>query len=212
MIRLFIADDHQMIIDGLKSLLEGEENIEIVGSALSGLGVLSFLEKDTCDIILLDINMPEFDGLLTTREVKKKHPEVKILILSMHNTKDVIDDVMKSGAEGYILKNAGRAELLNAIEAVNNGSFYYSSDILRTLTNISADSKSKDDELAHLSKRELEIVKLISEELTTQEIAEKLFLSPHTVDTHRKNLLAKLNVRNTAGLVKFALQHGLDKM
>ncbi|MGZ5245305.1 MAG: response regulator, partial [Bacteroidia bacterium] len=128
MIRLFIADDHQMIIDGLRSLLDGEENIQIVGHALSGLGVLSFLENESCDIILLDINMPEFDGLLTAREVKKKHPKVKILILSMHNTKDVIDDVLKSGAEGYILKNAGRAELLTAIESVNGGNFYYSSD------------------------------------------------------------------------------------
>ncbi|MGZ5283413.1 MAG: response regulator [Bacteroidia bacterium] len=211
MIRLFIADDHQMIIDGLRSLLDGEENIQIVGHALSGLGVLSFLENESCDIILLDINMPEFDGLLTAREVKKKHPKVKILILSMHNTKDVIDDVLKSGAEGYILKNAGRAELLTAIESVNGGNFYYSSDILKTLTNIAGNS-TKEDETAQLSKRELEIVRLISEELTTQEIAEKLFLSPHTVDTHRKNLLAKLNVRNTAGLVKFALQHGLDKV
>lgn len=211
MIRLFIADDHQMIIDGLRSLLEGEEHITIVGHAQSGLGVLKYLENNTCDIILLDINMPEYDGLLTAREVKKKHPEVKILILSMHNSRNVIDDVLKSGAEGYILKNAGRAELLNAIETVTSGSFYYSSDILKTLTSIQ-DSAPKDDETTQLSKRELEIVKLIAEELTTQEIADKLFISPHTVDTHRKNLLAKLNVRNTAGIVKFALQHGLDKV
>jgi DNA-binding NarL/FixJ family response regulator len=206
MIRIFIADDHQMIIDGIKSLLEGEENISLAGEANDGRGVLQFLENDTCDLILLDINMPLYDGIYTTREVKKNYPQVKILILSMHNSKDFVDSVLSAGAEGYILKNAGREELLHAINQIQEGNYYYGNDILKSMA-----EPTQKDQIAILSKREIEIINLIAEELTTQEIAEKLFISPHTVDTHRKNLLAKLNVRNTAGLVKFALQNHLDK-
>ncbi|RYD79454.1 MAG: response regulator transcription factor [Sphingobacteriales bacterium] len=207
MIKLFIADDHQMIIDGLKSLLVDEENIQIAGEANDGFGVLKFLEKESCDIILLDINMPQADGIFTTQEVKKHFPQVKIIILSMHNSRDFVDSVLSAGAEGYILKNAGRDELLTAIETVNNGSYYYSSEILKSLAQPAA--KPKLTETVQLSKRELEIIAMIAAEQTTQEIAAALFISPHTVDTHRKNLLAKLNVRNTIGLVKYALQNGL---
>src|SRR5687768_8319951 len=133
MTRIFIADDHQMIIDGLKSLLAGEESIKVVGEALNGKGVLDFLAVNKIDIVLLDINMPGYDGIQTTREIKKNHQDVKVLILSMHDTRDFIESVMSAGAEGYILKNTGREELLAAIETIKNGGYYYGSDILKTL-------------------------------------------------------------------------------
>ncbi len=206
MIDVFIADDHQMIIDGLKSLLEDEEDVRVTGQALNGLGVLAYLKHSPCHILLLDINMPQMDGISTTKEVKKKHPEVKVLILSMHNTKDFVESVMNAGAEGYILKNAGRDELLNAIKTIHKGGYFYGNDIMQSLINKSAGKQP----LAALSKREIEIIQLLVQEYTTSEIAEKLCLSTHTVDTHRKNLLSKLSVRNIAGLVKYALQNNIS--
>ena len=143
------------------------------------------------------------NGVTTTKEVKKLYPDVKILILSMHNTKDFVESVMSAGAEGYILKNAGRAELLTAIKTVSEGGYFYGSAIMQSLV-----SKTQNKpEAVQLSKREQEILQLIAQEDTTPEIADKLFLSPHTVDTHRKNLLSKLNVRNSAGRVKDAMQN-----
>jgi DNA-binding NarL/FixJ family response regulator len=212
MIKLIIADDHQMFIDGIKSLLSSEPDILIAGEALTGNQVLQHLEKNTVDIILMDINMPELDGMSCTRIITDRYPSVKVIMLSMHNTEDYITGVLEAGAKGYIIKNTGKTELIKAIHEVNSGKTYYSDEVTNTIMLSLTQKKTPAPAplpAVALSKRETEVIKLIVHELTTQEIADKLFISQHTVETHRKNLLSKLNVRNTAGLVKYAYQHGI---
>jgi DNA-binding NarL/FixJ family response regulator len=210
MIRLIIADDHQIFVDGLKALLGEEKNLTIVGEAANGHQVLAILADTPADVVLMDINMPGMDGLETTRIIREKYPEVKVLALSMHDSSQYITDLLQAGAAGYVLKNTGKAELLEAIESIHSGIAYYSPSVTATImqTVRNAKKESASDEI-QLSKREIDVIRLIAEEHTTQEIADKLFISQHTVETHRKNLLSKLNVRNTAGLVKYALQKGL---
>jgi len=213
--RLIVADDHQIFLDGLCSLLESEESFEIVGKALNGKEVLKILDKQEADVAILDINMPEMDGLETTKAIHEKWPDMKVLILTMHREKDYITSILEAGATGYLLKNTGQKELIDAIKRVAQGSTYYGTDVIATImdsfnphktpppTTVAAD--------VPLTKRELELIQLISEEYTMTEIAEKLFISENTVKSHRKNILHKLNLRNTAGLIKYAVQHGLVK-
>jgi DNA-binding NarL/FixJ family response regulator len=210
MIRIVIADDHQIFVDGLKALLGEEKDIQIVGEASNGQQVLAILADTPADMVLMDINMPGLDGLAATRKIHEQYPNVQVLALSMHDSSQYISDMMQAGASGYILKNTGKAELVEAIQSIHAGSPYYSPGVTATIMQSLRVSRRDDSKSTiELSKREIEVIKLIAEELTTQEIAEKLFISQHTVETHRKNLLSKLNVRNTAGLVKYALQKGL---
>jgi DNA-binding NarL/FixJ family response regulator len=208
MIRILIADDHQMFIDGLKSLLEHAEGIEIVGEALDGVEVLYKLEKQPADIVLMDINMPKRDGLATTKLVLEKYPDTKVIMLTMFNTPEFIQGLADVGAHGYILKNTGKEELMAAISAVSSGKTFYSQEVMQTMlrqnSKKTADGKTIND--PNLSKREIEVLKLIAQEFTTQEIADKLFISQHTVETHRKNLLDKIGAKNIAGLVRYAIQ------
>jgi two-component system, NarL family, nitrate/nitrite response regulator NarL len=210
MIRIIIADDHLMFIDGIKAILANEQEIKIVANALNGAEVLSLLEREETDIILMDVNMPVMDGIETTKEVRRKYPEVKIIMLTMHNNQEFIYGLIKAGASGYILKNTGKQELMTAIRTVYNGKTFYSEDVKETIMqNISPKPEEQKIEAAHLTAREKEVLKLIAMEYNTNEIAEKLFISINTVETHRKNLLTKLNAKNIAGLVKFALQTGI---
>ncbi|NMH85981.1 response regulator [Flavivirga algicola] len=209
-ISIIIADDHQIFLDGLIALFEGVENLCITGTAVNGLEVLSLLDTHVVDMVILDINMPEMDGIELNKIIKKEYPNVKTLVLSMHISPDKISSLAKSNANGYLLKNSGKTELLNAIDSiVNQNVNYYSSEVKEEYMNSIFNSKEKPIE--ELRDREREIIKLIAQEYTTQEIAEKLFISPHTVNTHRKNLLAKLNVKNLAGLVKYAIKNGLSE-
>ena len=210
MIRIIIADDHLMFIDGIKALLANEQEVNIAGHALNGAEVLSLLEGEKADIILMDVNMPVMDGIETTKEVRRKYPEVKIIMLTMHNNQEFIYGLIKAGASGYILKNTGKQELMTAIRTVYSGKTFYSEDVKETIMqNISQKPAGQKTEAAHLTDREKEVLKLIAMEYSTNEIAEKLFISANTVETHRKNLLSKLNAKNIAGLVKFALQTGI---
>jgi DNA-binding NarL/FixJ family response regulator len=210
MIQIIIADDHQMFIDGLKSLLSGEQDIEVVGEALNGLETLKLLETTHADLVLLDINMPEMDGIETTKQMQLKFPSVKILMLTMHNNTEFIFSLMNAGASGYILKNTGRIELIEAIHSVYAGKTFYSKEVSDTiLQNISKKETDKKLDEVHLTDREKDVLKLIAQEYSTQEIATTLFISVNTVETHRKNLLGKLQAKNIAGLVKFAIQTGL---
>ena len=210
MIRIIIADDHLMFIDGIKALLGNEREIYIVGHALNGAEVLSLLEREKADIILMDVNMPVMDGIETTIEVRQKYPDVKIIMLTMHNNREFIYGLIHAGASGYILKNTGKEELMDAIRNVHKGKTFYSEDVKETIMqNISQKPAKQKIEAAHLTDREKEVLKLIAMEYNTHEIAEKLFISTNTVETHRKNLLSKLNAKNIAGLVKFALQTGI---
>ncbi|MCF8450814.1 MAG: response regulator transcription factor [Taibaiella sp.] len=210
MIKLIIADDHQMFIDGIKSLLMNEKGIKVVGQALNGKEVITLLDKEPADIVLLDVNMPEMDGIEATKLIRQRFPTVKILMLTMYNNHEFVFGLMNAGASGYILKNTGRTELLDAIKSVNEGKTFYSKEVTETiLQNFSKKPAEQRAEAAHLTEREKDVLKLIAQEYNTQEIAAELFISTNTVETHRKNLLSKLQAKNIAGLVKFAIQTGL---
>ena len=210
MIKLLIADDHQMFIDGIKALLKNEKDIKVVGEALNGEEVLSILVKEKADIVLLDINMPKMDGIETTREIRKRFPAVKVIILTMHNKNEFIAGLANEGAAGYVLKNTGKRELIDAIQSVHEGKTFFSKEVTETIMqNLYKKPSEQKIESAQLTAREKDVLKLIAHEFSTKEIADKLFISTNTVETHRKNLMSKLNTKNIAGLVKFALQTGL---
>lgn len=207
MIHILIADDHQMFIDGLISLLQKENDMNVIGTANTGEDVLAVLGVLEPDVILLDINMPKLNGIQTTAALKKKYPKIKILILTMYKTKAFINGLIRTGASGYVLKNTGNAELLEAIRTVNAGGTFFSQSVAETLTEKINRYSELDD--TSLSKREVEIIKELAKGLTTKIIAEKLFISFYTVETHRKNMLAKLQLTNTAELISYAAQSGL---
>ncbi len=208
-IRIVIADDHKMFLDGLCSLLEDEENLEIVDTAKNGNGVLQILSNTKIDLVITDISMPEMNGIALNNEIKKKHTQVKTLVLSMHKQSDLIAKLIKNGANGYLLKNADKKELLQAINSIMRGENYFSPEVKEAYMQSMFSPKATRKAEAKLSRREKEVITLIAQEMTTNEIAEKLFISQHTVETHRKNILRKLDARNTAGLVKYAIQQGL---
>ena len=207
-IRIIIADDHQIFLEGLIALFNAIKNIDIIGTATNGVEAIDLLCKNKVDIAIIDIDMPEMDGVELNRAIKNEYPKVKTLILSTHSFPDKIAHFAKNGANGYLLKNAEKSELLTAIISIMAGENYFSEEVKKKYMNSIFTPNNKDDTY-QLSQREEEILKLIAKEYTAQEIAEELFISQHTVNTHRKNLLAKLNAKNIAGLVKYALQNGL---
>lgn len=208
MIKLIIADDHQMFIDGIKSLLAGNNKYQIAGEAHNGLQALKIIAGTQIDLVLLDVNMPEMDGLATLKEIKAKHSGVKVIMLTMFNSPDYIQKLLKAGADGYILKNTGKEELTEGIETVMSGKAFFSREVTETMMSSLQGKKKTTPGLVELTAREIDVLKLIVKECTTHEIADALFISVNTVETHRKNLISKLGVKNIAGLVKFALQNG----
>lgn len=212
-IKILIADDHKIVRDGIISLLSGEKEFSIVNVANNGNEVLTILKNETIDIIIMDISMPEMNGIECTLKIKQLYPDVQVLILSMYNEEQYVKEVFSSGASGYILKNAGKEVLINAIKAIISGKPYYGSEITQTyidsLNKPDSNSNEAVDIINYLTSREIEILKLIVNEYSNQEIAEKLFVSIRTVDAHRRNLLNKVDAKNTAGLVKFALSNNL---
>ena len=209
MTKILIADDHQMFIDGLRSLLEGSENIAVVGEARNGQQVLELCDDIEVDLVIMDINMPVMDGIQATRELLKKNPSIKILALSMYNDREYISDILKAGALGYILKNTGKEKLLTAIDTIQSGGNYLGEEVSKTLINTFIRNPRLEQIIEKLSGREKEVLECIASGLTTQEIAEQLFISKNTVETHRKNLLYKLKARNTAELVNNAYKQRL---
>ncbi|PWL28367.1 response regulator transcription factor [uncultured Roseivirga sp.] len=208
MIRIFIVDDHQVVIDGISSILSEVEEIKIIGSALNGLEALRKLEIESPDVLLLDINMPEMDGIQLVRALKEKGRTLNTLVLTMHNNPQFTKELIAEGVQGCVLKNAGKKDLILAITEVNNGGTFYSEAVTDSLKESLDKTQEAIDEV-QLTKREVEIVKLIALENTTNEIAEKLSISAYTVDTHRKNIINKLGVKNLAGLVRFAFEKNL---
>ncbi len=209
MIKVLIADDHQMFIDGLRSLLEGSVDISVVGEACNGQRVIEICEHEAVDIVIMDINMPEMDGIQATRELLRKHPNIKVLGLSMFNDREYIADILKAGARGYILKNTGKETLLNAIRSLQSGGNFLAEEVSKTLLNSFIKNPSFGQVVEKLSDREREVLNCIAGGLTTHEIADQLFISKNTVETHRKNLLYKLKARNTAELVNNAYKQKL---
>lgn len=208
-INLLIADDHTMFLQGIISLLEQEPNITIVGKAVNGNEALEIVKKGVVDFIILDVSMPEMDGIELSKILKKQHPNVKILIVSTHSNVMIVSRLIRIGVNGYLLKNAEKQELLKAIHTIALGENYFAEELEeKHLTNSSRIEKQVSN-LTELSSREKEILVLIAHEYNTAEIAEKTFISLNTVNTHRRNLLSKLNAKNTAGLVKYAVENGL---
>ena len=210
MISILIADDHKVFRDGITSILGEVEDINIIGEANDGREVMDQLETLEPDVILMDITMGETNGIDTTKLVKQKFPFIKVLVLSMHGESAYIVKMLEAGASGYLLKDAGKDEMIRAIRTVAEGNTYYSqrvsSAIVEHLTNPNQLKKNKQ---IPLTKRELDVLRLIAEEYTNPEIAESLHISIRTVDTHRRNLLEKLQLKNTAGLVKYAIKQGV---
>ena len=205
MIRIVIADDHSLIRDGLKAMLGKDNFCEIVGEAANGHELLELLKAVKCDVVCTDISMPEMDGVEATTFITKNFPKIKVICLSMHEEVSFIKQMMDAGAAGYVFKDSPKEELQLAIKTVYGGKKYFNQKLFDILLNVESNGKTE----SVLSSREKEILKLIAEEYTNPEIAEKLFLSVRTVDTHRQNLIQKLNVKNTAGLVKYAIKSGL---
>ncbi len=208
-IKVLIADDHQMFIDGLKALLKREKSIQITGEVSNGADAYEFIRQQPPDLLITDISMPGMSGVELTRLVKLNFPEVKVLVLSMYNDREIVSEILMSEAEGYILKNTGRQELLNAIHRIADNSTYYSNEVLNIMMTRMKKQKAIEKNTAVLTSREIEIVKLIMEEFSSEEIAEKLFISKRTVDTHRKNIIQKTNTRTLVGLIKFAIENSL---
>lgn len=197
--KIFIVDDHYMVIEGIRSLLQQEKEIEWMGHAMNAASCLAFLLQQQPDVILMDINLPDKSGIDLCAEVKKKHPSIFIIGLSTFNQQSFIQRMMDNGASGYVLKNATQEELMEGINSVMKGKLYLSGEAAQSLQN-------SHTEIPVLTRREKEVLELIASGMTNNEIAAKLFVSVATVDTHRKNLLAKFDARNIAMLIKTAVQ------
>ena len=200
-IKVFITDDHYMVVEGFRSLLQRENNIEWMGHAMNAVSCLAFLQKQQPDVIFMDINLPDKSGIDLCKEVKATYPAIYIIGLSSFNQQSYIQKMIDNGASGYVLKNATKEELIEAIEAVMDGKFFLSLEAATTIKN------NSDSQIPVITRREKEVLELIAEGLTNNEIADKLFISSTTVDTHRKNLLTKFEVKNTASLIRLAAQY-----
>jgi len=213
MIRVFIVDDHRMVIEGLQLLLQNDDDIKVVGTAASGENALEQIPTIEADVVLLDINMPGLNGIETCKQLIKQNPSIKIIAISMHKESSLIKLMLSSGAKGYVLKNAGQEEVINAIRAVYQGKSYLDDTVNEIVLNsvMNKSEKRNNNPFPSLSRREKEVLHCILDELTTQEIADKLHISFGTVETHRRNMLIKTGARNTAGLVRIALEYELDK-
>jgi len=213
-INVFVVDDHQIFLDGIVSLLDDEPNIKIAGTAHNGKEALDRIKSTKVDVVLMDINMPEMDGIEATKQLKKTNADIKVLMLTMHSEARFIKECLEIGAKGYVMKNISKDDLIKAIETVYQDKTYLDQDsqekLISSISNADDDDERNYDELAaQITQRELEILQLIALGLTSQDIANKLFISKNTVETHRKNMLAKLNVNNTAALLKIAYKKGL---
>lgn len=203
-IKLFIVDDHYMVIEGIHSLLQHESNIDWMGHAGNAASCMAFLNQQQPDIILMDINLPDTSGIDLCKTVKEKYPAIYIIALSTFNQQSFIEKMMNNGASGYVIKNATQQELMEAINNVAKGKQFLSFDAALAIR-----KQEKHSDVPLITRREKEVLELIADGMTNNEIAQKLFISITTVDTHRKNLLTKFGSRNTASLIKTAMQHNL---
>lgn len=206
---VLIVDDHSIIRDGIKAMLADCDEIQSIDEVSSADEAIKLLDRKSFDIILLDISMEGLNGLDATSIISNKYQNSNVLILTMHEEEEYFNRAINSGAKGYILKNSNRDDLIKAITLVSQGKNYFSNEVYSSLImNKVGSKKEASDSGTQLTKREKIVLELIAEEMTNHEIAEKLFISPRTVDTHRRNLLQKLEVKNTAGLVKYAMLNG----
>jgi len=215
MIKVAIVDDHKMFRDSMTYILNSTQGYEVIWSAESGFQTKQKVESDRPDVLLLDITLGEENGIVLIEELLEIDESLLVLGVSMHHEDQYIIKMIEKGAKGYVLKDSGINELKNAIEKIHSGGFFYNDLVMDTLiSRVTKPSKSEPpsaDDPVVLTKREIEILKLVSEELSNIEISEKLFISPRTVETHKRNMISKLNVKNSIGLVRYALKHGIVK-
>ncbi len=210
-INVLIADDHKIFRDGIRSLLAREKDIHVVADVSNGSELLETVKEHQVDVVIMDIDMGEPNGVETTRLLKQDHPHISVLILSMLGVHEFVLQALENGATGYLLKNAGKDEVLTAIRCISKGDSYFSREVSAILIEALHNPRSdrRHSSKIPISAREAEVLKLIAQEYSNPEIAQKLFISIRTVDTHRRNLLEKIGVKNTAGLVKYAISKGL---
>jgi DNA-binding NarL/FixJ family response regulator len=203
MIQLFLVEDHQLVTEGIRSMLAGEKDIHCAGSFIHGKDLLLQLQSFQPDVIVMDINLPDCNGIELCREVKEKYPAINVIALSINNQPGIIRKMIDIGASGYVLKDAAQQEIVEAIRAVAGGKEYFSRSATLLLR------KPDNDSLPSLTRREKEILEKIADGLTNQQIANELFVDISTVSSHRKNMLAKYGVQNTAALIKLAITEKL---
>ncbi len=214
MLRLLLVDDHQMLIEGIKTLLRGEPDVQVVAEANSGAAALAALEKTRVDMALLDINMPQMSGIELCAELRRRYPQMRMLALSMFEDHSSIQGMLQAGASGYILKNTSKTELLAAVRRIAAGHTYFAPTVAATIlehAGAPASDSARDATAVSLSSREREILQLIAHELSNQQIADKLFISERTVETHRKNIFFKTQSKSVVGLIQYAIRHELIK-
>lgn len=210
-IRVHIADDHRVLIDGIIAVLKTENEIEVVGSSLNGKEVLDWYKSNTSDVLILDINMPEVDGVKVLQEFEKRDFQPLIIVLSSYDDVKMVKEVVKIGAKGFLAKKCAGEQIAQAIKTVYSGENYFSKSIQSKIISSFSNQKGNQKEifLKPLTEREKEVLVLITKEFNTREIAESLFISVNTVETHRKNLIKKLQVKNVVGLALYAQKNNL---
>lgn len=201
MTRVLIVDDHAIMLDGLEALLGKQDDVKIVAKTTNANYALAYFRKEEIDVLITDYSMPGMSGAALIREAKKINPQVKAIVLSMHDESHLVQDIIFAGADGYILKKYAQQEIIQAIRIVIDGGQYWSPEINQVLIR---GLRKQNEANPELSEREIEVLKLLILEMTTKEVAQKLFISERTIETHRKNLLRKTNSKNTVGLIKYA--------
>ena len=213
-VKILIADDHQILREGLKSLLEKQPGFAVVAEAEDGFSAIDGVKKHKPDIAILDIGMPDLNGIEVTRKIRSETAETRVIALSMHADRRFVMGILEAGAKGYLLKDSAFAELVTAVTAVAKGKTYLSPSIAETVVKSSLEKSDRGEQGSSvlLSGREREVLQLVAEGKSTKEIAFKLFVSAKTVETHRKQIMDKLNIRTVAGLTKYAIREGLTSL
>ena len=212
-IKVHIADDHQILIDGVKAVLNIEPNIEVIGFSLNGIQVLEWFNENTADVLILDINMPELDGIEVLKKLKQHKNKPEVIVLSSYDDVKLVKEVLQMGAKGFVPKKSAGEHIVNAVNKVSKGNQYFTDDVkekmMQTLLNGQVKNEGSQDGvlISSLTKREVQVLKLVAQQYSTREIAEELHISESTVETHRKNLMKKVKVKNSVGLAIFALKN-----
>ena len=212
-IRVHIADDHQILIDGVKAVLNLESNIEVNGFSLNGVQVLEWFKNNSTDVLILDINMPEMDGIEVLKNLKKNKVECHVIVLSSYDDIKLVKEVLQMGAQGFVPKKSAGEHIVHAVNKVALGHQYFTDDVKEKMMQTLINGQSRDDGsqdgvlISSLTKREVQVLKLVAQQYSTREIANELHISESTVETHRKNLMKKVKVKNSVGLAIFALKN-----
>lgn len=211
MLKILLVDDHQIMLDGIRALLAGDEQFRIAGEATRCTSALEMIPNINPDIIITDISLPEMNGIEFTKILKKDFPKIKVLALSMSGEEGMISEMLDAGISGYVLKNTGKQELKKALTKISSGEMYFSDEVAAEIMKAIYHKKKikNEEEKANLTLREMEIIRLIAKEYSNAKIAEELFISERTVETHRKNIFRKTQTRGVVGLLKYAMENKL---